>query len=94
MVLSDSAGKNDSAATIMITANVMPANVNVSVFNVPALSGINFFSASKPAIATGHIIGKNLPSSRTIPHETSQNNVLSPNPSKPEPLVADEEVNS
>ncbi len=93
MELSDSAGKNDSAATIMITANVIPANVNVSVFNVPALSGMDFFSASNPAMATGHIIGRNLPSSRTIPHEISQNKVLSPNPSKPEPLVADEDVN-
>jgi hypothetical protein len=36
------AGKNDSAATIAITANTMSPKVEVSVFNVPALSGIYF----------------------------------------------------
>ena len=35
-----------------ITANVMTPKVTVSVFNVPALSGINFFCASSPAMAT------------------------------------------
>ena len=46
-----SAGKKDRAATIKITQNVITANVTVSVFKVPALSGINFFCANSPAIS-------------------------------------------
>src|ERR1700759_3405402 len=53
---SDKAGKNESAAIIKITANTMMPNVPVSVFNVPALSGVYFFLARIPAIATGPII--------------------------------------
>ena len=52
MVLSACTGKNDKAATIKMTANVITPNVAVSVFNVPALSGINFFLARIPAMAT------------------------------------------
>ena len=44
--------KNDKAATIKITRKVMTAKVVVSVFSVPALSGINFLLASNPAMAT------------------------------------------
>ena len=43
IVLNACTGKNDRAATIKITANVITPKVTVSVFNVPALSGINFF---------------------------------------------------
>lgn len=88
------AGKKASAAMMAITANTISPNVAVSVFSVPALSGINFFSASKPAMATGPIIGRNLPNSRTMPVEMFQNGVLSPKPSKPLPLLAAEEVYS
>src|SRR6185437_16872923 len=52
-----SAGKKESAATIMITANVMIPNVPVSVLSVPALAGMYFFFARIPAIATGPIMG-------------------------------------
>lgn len=52
IVLNACTGKNDSAATIKITANVITPNVTVSVCNVPALSGINFFLARIPAMAT------------------------------------------
>ena len=52
IVLNACTGKNDRAATMKITAKVITANVTVSVFSVPALSGINFFCASKPAMAT------------------------------------------
>ena len=48
----DKAGKNDSAATMKITAKVITAKVTVSVFKVPALSGINFLFANNPAIPT------------------------------------------
>lgn len=51
-MLSAWAGKNDKAATIKITARVIMPNVTVSVRNVPAPSGIDFFFASIPAIAT------------------------------------------
>lgn len=37
---------------MMMTAKVISEKVNVSVFNVPALSGTNFFEASSPAMAT------------------------------------------
>jgi len=53
-----SAGKKDKAATITITANTIKPKVAVSVFNVPALSGIYFLFANMPAIATGPIIGR------------------------------------
>ena len=41
-----------------ITAKVISAKVAVSVFSVPALSGMYFFEASSPAIATCPTIGK------------------------------------
>ena len=52
------AGKNERAATMMMTAKVISEKVNVSVFNVPALSGTNFFEASSQAMATCPTIGK------------------------------------
>ena len=56
-------GKNDSAAIMKITTNVMTPKVNVSVFNVPALSGMNFFCASRSG-------NGNLPDDR---NKTAQN---------------------
>src|SRR4051812_18228043 len=87
-----SAGKKLSATTIAITANVIIPNVAVSVFNVPALSGTYFFLASIPAMATGPIMGKKRDNSITIPQVIFQNGTPSPKPSKPLPLLADEEV--
>ena len=52
------AGKNDKAATIRITAKTNNPKVEVSVFKVPLLSGMYFFEAKIPAIATGPMIGK------------------------------------
>ena len=63
----DKAGKNDSAATMKITAKVITAKVTVSVFKVPALSGINFLFANNPAIATCPTIGKYRPRISTKP---------------------------
>src|SRR5450432_2682271 len=91
---SDNAGKNDRAATIRITENTIMPNVLVSVFNVPADSGTNFFLASMPAIAIGPIIGRKRERSITSPHVIFQNGTPSPKPSKPEPLFAEEEVYS
>ena len=88
------AGKKESAATMTITANTIIPNVPVSVFNVPALSGIYFFFARIPAMATGPMIGRNRESNITIPQVIFQNGTPSPNPSKPVPLLADEEVYS
>ena len=90
----DKAGKNDKAAMIKITANTMMPKVEVSVLRVPALSGTYFFFAKMPAIATGPIIGKKRANNITVPQAMFQNGVLSPKPSKPLPLLADEEVNS
>jgi hypothetical protein len=52
------AGKKANAAKITITAKVINPKVSVSVFKVPALSGIYFLLAKMPAIATGPIIGR------------------------------------
>lgn len=92
MVLKACTGKNDSAATINMTAKVMTPNVTVSVLRVPALSGIYFFCANKPAMATCPMIGIKRLRISTIPQVTFQKNVLSPSPSNPEPLLAALEV--
>ena len=91
---SANAGKKLKAATIKITRNTMIPNVLVSVFNVPELSGIYFFFARIPAIATGPIMGINRDSNITIPHVIFQNGTPSPRPSKPLPLFADDDVYS
>ncbi|MNR27227.1 hypothetical protein D3C85_1444900 [compost metagenome] len=75
-------------------ANVIKAKVLVSIFNVPALSGMCFFFANRPAIAKGPMIGMKRPKSKMTPVKTFQNILLSPKPSKPEPLLALEEVTS
>ena len=89
-----SAGKNDKAAMMNMTAKIIMAKVEVSVFKVPALSGTYFFFASIPAMASGPMMGKNLPKIITRPQAIFQKGVLSPSPSKPLPLLAEEEVNS
>ena len=73
-----SAGKNANAATIAITAKTIKPKVEVSVFNVPALSGMYFFDGRIPAMATGPMIGRYRASNITIPHEIFQKGVLSP----------------
>jgi hypothetical protein len=45
-------------------------------------------------MATGPMIGINLDSNSTIPVEIFHHGVLSPSPSNPDPLLAEEEVNS
>src|ERR1700743_2467459 len=85
-------GKNDRAATINITANIIIPNVVVSVLSVPADSGMNFLLANNPAIATGPIIGRKRPRNMTSPALTFQKMLLSPKPSYPEPLLAALEV--
>ena len=77
---------------MMMTAKVIRPNVGVSVASVPALSGTYFLSASRPAIATGPMMGINRPSNMTKPVETFQKKLLSLNPSKPDPLLALDEV--
>ena len=89
-----SAGKKLNSARIIITAKTMMPNVAVSVFRVPALSGMYFLLASIPAIATGPMIGKNLLKIKTKAVVIFQNGLLSPRPSKPEPLLAADEVYS
>ena len=88
------AGKKLSAAIIAITAKTMMPNVVVSVFNVPALSGTYFFFARIPAMATGPMMGRKRPINITMPQVIFQNGTPSPKPSKPLPLLADEEVYS
>ena len=52
------------------------------------------FAASEPAMASGRMMGMNRASSMTMPVATFQGTVLSPRPSKPEPLFALAELNS
>ncbi len=73
---------------------VITPNVTESVLKVPADSGMNFLFASSPAIATGPIMGRNLANSITVPVVTFHQMLLSPNPSKPLPLLAFAEVYS
>src|SRR6187431_2761230 len=89
-----SAGKNESAAMMMITESNTATKAGLSTFNVPELSGIYFFEASDPAIARGPMIGMNLPNNMARPQRIFQKGVASPSPSKPDPLLAAEEVNS
>lgn len=88
------AGKNERAATMMITESSTAINARLSTFNVPLLSGIYFLVAKDPAIANGPMIGINLPNNIASPHRIFQKGVASPKPSKPEPLLAAAEVNS
>ena len=88
------AGKKAKAAISTITPKVINPKVGVSVFKVPALSGMNFFWAKSPAIATGPMIGRNLARIKTNPVEIFHHGVLSPKPSNPDPLFAEAEVNS
>ena len=74
------AGKNDSAATMMITANIITPKVPVSVFNVPADSGTNFLFARIPAIATGPMIGRKRDTKITKPVLTFQKILLAVRP--------------
>ena len=80
MALRSKPGKNDNAATIIMTANTITPKVTVSVLSVPADSGMNFLLASIPAIATGPMIGKNLPTNITIPVLTFQKILLAVSP--------------
>ena len=89
-----SAGKNERAVRIRITAKVIIPNVHESVLSVPADSGIYFLLASIPIIATGTMMGKNRPNIKAIPVLMFQKILLSARPSKPLPLLAVEEVNS
>ena len=66
----------------------------VSVLSVPTVSGTSFFAKSEPQIASWKMIGMNRPISITSPQAMFHGTVLSPRPSKPEPLLADDEVNS
>ena len=74
------AGRNDSAATITITAKIITPKVPVSVFKVPADSGTNFLLARIPAIATGPMIGKKRDMKITKPVLTFQNMLLAVSP--------------
>src|SRR6476619_1162418 len=89
-----SAGKNDNAVMIMMTAKVMTPNVQDSVLSVPADSGMYFLLAKSPTIATGPMMGKYLAMIKAKPVVTFQKILLSPSPSKPLPLLAVEEVYS
>ena len=87
-------GKNDNAAIIIITTKTIIPKVELSVFSVPALSGTYFLVLKLPAIATGPIIEIYRERISTNPVLMFHHIVLSFNPSKPLPLLAEAEVNS
>src|SRR4029453_9529136 len=82
------------------------ANVSVSVRIVPRVNGADFLRPSAAAMASGASIGRKRPKSITRPVEMSQCGLygagaglslkpyVSPRPSKPEPLLAEDEENS
>ncbi|MNY70540.1 hypothetical protein D3C86_2086960 [compost metagenome] len=78
----------------MITAKVIAPKVTVSVLKVPADSGIYLFSAKRPAMATGPIMGRNRLKSKINPVLIFHQILLSARPSNPEPLLAFAEVYS
>lgn len=88
------AGKKDNAAMMIMTDSNTATNAGLSTFKVPALSGMYFLEARDPAMAIGPMIGMNLPKSIARPHKIFQKGVASPRPSKPEPLLAEADVNS
>src|SRR6476661_3405456 len=89
-----SAGKNDRAVMMRMTAKVMTPNVHESVLSVPADSGMYFLLAKRPTMATGPIMGKYRAMIKAKPVVTFQKTLLSPRPSNPLPLFAVEEVYS
>src|SRR6476646_12181838 len=89
-----SAGKNDRAVMMMMTAKVMMPNVNESVRSVPADSGMYFLLANSPTMAKGPMMGKYLAMIMAKPVVTFQKTLLSPRPSNPLPLLAVAEVYS
>src|SRR5271165_6481717 len=91
---STTAGMNERAPTRSTVPRSMKANVRLSVRKVPEEYGTRFFAARKPARAIGKTKAGNRPRSKTMPQATFQAGVLSPSPSKPDPLFAADEVNS
>jgi signal transduction histidine kinase len=79
---------------IMITENNRLPKAPECKCKVPAVSGTGALYASHPAMANGPMMGKKRAKSITTPVLMFQKGVLSPNPSKPEPLLAEAEVNS
>jgi len=55
---------------------------------------VTFLAASAPPMAKGAMIGMKRASSMTMPVAIFHGAVLSPRPSKPEPLLAAAELNS
>ena len=77
----------------MVASSITP-KVASSTPSVPADCAVARFAASEPAIASGRMIGMKRASSITMPVATFHGTVLSPSPSKPEPLLALDELNS
>src|SRR5437773_2293431 len=106
---STAAGRNSSAPTRRMVPSSTKPNVTVSVRIVPDVKGVGFLAARLPAIASGAMIGTKRLISITRPQAMSQcgaygaggdglsSGVLNPHvsasPSKPEPLLADADVN-
>ena len=77
----------------MIETSVI-ANVGVSTCSVPALSGATRFFAGRPATISGTSSAGKRPSASTIAAVVFHHTVLSPSPSKPEPLFANADAYS
>jgi hypothetical protein len=106
---SAAAGRKSNAPTRIMVPNKTHAKVNVSVRMVPTVKGVDFFFAKLPARAKGAIMGMKRLKSITRPVAMSSgwlsgaggeglssgllNPHVSPKPSKPEPLLAEDEVN-
>ncbi len=79
---------------ITIVAISMPPKVPSSTPSVPADSAVRRLVTSEPTMASGRMIGMKRASSMIRPVAMFHGTVLSPSPSKPEPLLALAELNS
>lgn len=79
---------------IKITAIRVKQKVGLSSFKLALLSGLTLLLDIIPAIASGKNSGRYRPSSKAITQLIFHQGVLSPKPSKPEPLLAKAEVYS
>src|SRR5437588_5890980 len=83
---SDSAGKYVRAPTITIVPISRTTNSDPCVGNVPLVTGISFFAARLPAMASAGIMNRNLPISISIPRVRLYQGVLALSPAKALPL--------
>jgi len=87
-------GMNCKRVSMTTMAISVKANVGVSTFRLPALSGTCRLTARRAAISKGIISAGKRPASSAILQLIFHQTVLSASPSNPEPLLAKAETYS